>query len=131
VRSTISGPKRIRLVPWQLRLVRKVAECYWAMQYLQPTVASTIDDAPGVRSPKWTPESSHYKVDVSHAVRDAIANRQDVQELNAAWERLQNDSSTIRETEATLIRLVAPIFEERELEPWKYFRVVRHGRGKR
>ena len=101
------------------------------MQYLQPTAASTIDDAPGSHSQKWTPESAHYKIDVSHAVRDALANRQDAQELNAAWVRLQDDSSIIRETEITLIRLVAPILKERGLEPALYFRKIRQGGVKR
>jgi hypothetical protein len=127
VSSTKPDRERTRLR--QLRLVRKVAECYQSLQYAMPLTASNPDPSPGARSLRWTPNTTHFIIDVEHAVRDATANQLDALELRAAWAQIIDDPSTIRESELKLIRLLAPILERRELEPYKYFRRIRRGRA--
>lgn len=118
-----------RLIPWQRRLVLKVVQVYAELRFAEPIVSSNPDPSPGTRSQKWTPDGCHYRVDIEHAIRDAIANQPDKNELRAAWERLQEDASTIREDATKLIHLLAPIIDKRGLEPHDYFTRVRRGRS--
>jgi hypothetical protein len=109
------------LKPGERKLVTKVTECYQKMRYLPPVVSQNLDDLPGAQSMKWTPSSCHFVVDVRNALQFAIANQPDRPELIKAWTRLLLDSTQIGESEVRLIRLLAPVLRDRNLEPWSYF----------
>jgi hypothetical protein len=119
VRSTVSQRER-----WKeyKSLFGRVAETYGKVRNLPPTVSSTIDDDPTSHSCKWTPQSCHFQIDVEHAIRDAIGDRADTEELYDAWERLVESMDIIGSLERTLIERAGKLFKIRGLEPRDYFR---------
>jgi hypothetical protein len=118
---------KVDLEQWRRALVVTVARTYMAAKELPVMCASNYDPTPITRSRKWTPQSCEFVCDVENAVRRVLENKPDADELVNAWERLQDDSNPIGKREARVIKLLAPIFETRELHPTQYFRRVRLG----
>jgi hypothetical protein len=121
----------VRLKPGELKLVRAVAKCYLQMKLLPPLTAQNLDETPGARSQKWTPNAAHFVIDVRHALESILVNRPDASELVQAWVNILADGDTIRESGVTLIGLLAPVIAARGLEPWGYFRQIRRGSPER
>ncbi len=123
-----SKPPTERLIPWQLHLVKKVAKAFHRLRFLEPVVSQNLDDSPGSRSIRWTPESAHYVVDVRNALARAIEDQPDRKALIAAWVRILADDSTIRTQESRIIGLLAPVLSDRELDPMTALRHIKRGR---
>lgn len=100
------------------------------LRFLPEVVAQNLDDTPGAgRSLRWNVDSAHFVIDVRNALSFAFANQHDKEGLWRAWVRFLRDDSTIRESEARLIQLAAPVFRKRGLEPIRYFTHIKRGRG--
>ena len=112
---------------WDRCLVLAVAEAYVKVKDLPVLCAVDFDPAPVTHSRRWSPDSCHFCVDVGHAVRDALKNQPDAVELEAAWERLLEDSTVVKKTGAKLITRLARVFDARGLHPARYFKTIRRG----
>lgn len=109
-------------------IVTSVALGYKEACNLPPVCAQNHDPTPVRHSRVWTPQVAEFKADVEAAVRKITSNKPDAVELNEAWERLQKDDATIGPFGMRFIKMAAPIFSVRELEPHRYFKVNKYPR---
>jgi hypothetical protein len=107
-------------------IVVGVAKAYREACNLPVMCARDYDLSPVSCSRIWTPTVAHYKADCEAAVRKIVSNKSDAEELTAAWERLQTEDGVMGSSGMRFIKLAAPIFTVRELEPNRYFRVNKY-----
>ena len=118
---------------WQtnLELFQRVTKAYVQLRDLPPVVAMNPDPNPVSRSLPWTPASAEFACDCEHAIRAAIANRPDANELLQAWNSLLADTDRIGAAEKRLVERATPIFRARGLDPKQYFVQVRRKVGEK
>jgi hypothetical protein len=80
------------------------------------------------RSPKWTPDSAHYAIDIENTVRRVIESKPEPErpDLWRAWESLLTDDAKISKASEKLIKALAPKLYRNELHPGLYFRPNKH-----
>lgn len=110
----------------QRRLVGICVAAYRAVKDL-PAIGAFNPDIQS-RSPRWTPESAHYAIDIENTVRRVIGSKPtEVQEeLWVAWESLLTGDAKIGRSEQKLVRALAPILFHKKMHPSDYFRPNRH-----
>lgn len=115
-----------RLAPWERTIVRKVIRQFRLLRNLPPVTALNPDPVMRLLSVRWSPETAHYVIDVRRALAYAVTHRPDRHQLIDSWALLvAKGDFRVGMVEARLIRLLAPIFRDRQFDPALYFRASR------
>lgn len=98
---------------------------------LHPLVASQIDhDVPANR--RFDFNACDYKIDITRACEAAVKGQANEDELKDAIDRLIAGDQSVPETlTRQVIRLVGAKFISHQLEPARYLRRIKRGRGER
>lgn len=97
-----------------------VAKVYWRIVNSYPIVAMNPDEDAESKSYPLSFLATDYKVDIESATEKALRGKPDLQ---AAWFKIVAGNRSVPTSLATqVIEACAPIYEQRGLEPWAYFR---------
>jgi hypothetical protein len=102
---------------WQYELVLGVANCY------RNSISADMLAAWNTDYPDCKERLDGYRYNVDKAVLTACADldASEADRLYYAWEQIRRPNADYGETEASMIQVLAPVFEERGLRPEKYF----------
>lgn len=107
----------------QKRYFYAVLECYAAIRESHPLAACNYNPDAETQNYPLCASSVEHAVDIEKATEAALKNHL---ELEAVWFQLLNGDATINGFKSMqVIKLCAPIYESRGLEPWTYRRRVR------
>lgn len=130
-RSTTDTNESRKRLAHLARVFSVVIQRYRDLCNLYPIAASQIDsDAPSNRRLDFA--ACDYKIDIENACVDAIAGQINRTELEDTIDRLiAGDHSVSEGITRQAVRLVGTEFEKRGLEPAKYLKRIKRGRGER
>lgn len=115
----------------QREAVGNIAKTYLKIVNLSNLVAVAWD--PKARSPRWTHDLAHYRIDVERCLTRAFADREDRKALEEAWDKFVDNEAqpqVIDATTARMLRILSANFERAELNPKTYFQNPRCYRTK-